>query len=1100
MIVTFVSQCQKNSLKITRQILDSYANRIGERTWQTVITQEGLNAVKTRLAKSARKTTAVACHRMHGTSRTELMWIVGNKREFDAFGNVPVHRTSRDLMKTQDENDWEHLALIKVLVALSALFHDFGKSWDHFQIMLKDNKKKDPIRHEWISLLLFKALVQGKTDEQWLGELAQLNQADIKTRKAFVNQLINSPSPLDKASKKPFKGMTTFSRWIAWLIVSHHRLPKVHKNNFDSGDVATADEVFACIILDEADYLKSSVPLKALTWTFSNSLPALSEKWCQVAAHWGQVAKNILANKLVDSLQSNERLILILARLSLMLGDHNYSNKAAQSGWDELKLYANTDKKNEKGERPLKQKLDEHLVRVKDAALDVAKLLPVIEDGLERATHIRALRKPSPSAFHWQNKVVSEIAQWKQTYDIRQNGFFAINMASTGTGKTFANAKIMYALSADESLRCNFALGLRTLTLQTGDEYREKIFQNRSDDSTELAVLIGSAAVQYLHEQKQRTLPTESKAIGSESSAELDELFEVSGGTISAESVLETLFSFKGEKAQHLNAKKRRFLDSPIVVSTIDHLMPATESVRGGHHILPILRLMSADMVIDEIDDFASADYPALSRLVHLVGMLGRKLMISSATIPPAIAIGLFQAYQTGWTIFANSRGRKSAVSVLWVDEFRAETALIPERQVFTQQHQQFVQKRLKSLGEQAVKRKAKLLPITPVTVGTEITEAYPIYFQSLLQAAVELHHAHALKDEQTGKFFSLGVIRLANIEPCIALSQYLLSVELPVDVEIRLLCYHARQVLLLRSAQEFYLDQVLKRNKNNPTKDLIIRQHLANSQKAHVLFMVISSPIEETGRDHDFDWAVIEPSSMRSIIQMAGRVLRHRTKKVDRPNVVIPEYNLKGFLSSSTIVFTRPGYESSDYRLISHSLRDVLDMPRLEKCVDASPRIQANEKLQVNQRLDDLEHEVLNKILLDLNYRPNTVQGWLAGSYYLSQLAQNESRFRQNERLESTYKLHLGENDEWIFRVEDKEGKGRAQDHIHLHSLSTQEQQRLWLELDYAQLIDEQMEKSGKTKTAMCEFLGTFSLPDLDSAAGLVEFTFTPECGFSKK
>ena len=174
--------------------------------------------------------------------------------------------------------------------------------------------------------------------------------------------------------------------------------------------------------------------------------------------------------------------------------------------------------------------------------------------------------------------------------------------------------------------------------------------------------------------------------------------------------------------------------------------------------------------------------------------------------------------------------------------------------------------------------------------------------------------------------------------------------------------------------------------------------------------------------------------------------------------------------------------------------------MPRLEKCVDASPRIQANEKLQVNQRLDDLEHEVLNKILLDLNYRPNTVQGWLAGSYYLSQLAQNESRFRQNERLESTYKLHLGENDEWIFRVEDKEGKGRAQDHIHLHSLSTQEQQRLWLELDYAQLIDEQMEKSGKTKTAMCEFLGTFSLPDLDSAAGLVEFTFTPECGFSKK
>ncbi len=48
-------------------------------------------------------------------------------------------------------------------------------------------------------------------------------------------------------------------------------------------------------------------------------------------------------------------------------------------------------------------------------------------------------------------------------------------MASTGKGKTFANAKIMRALSQDEkSLRYILALGLRTLTLQTGDEYRQK--------------------------------------------------------------------------------------------------------------------------------------------------------------------------------------------------------------------------------------------------------------------------------------------------------------------------------------------------------------------------------------------------------------------------------------------------------------------------------------------------------------------------------------------------------------------------------------------------------------------------------------------------
>lgn len=71
-------------------------------------------------------------------------------------------------------------------------------------------------------------------------------------------------------------------------------------------------------------------------------------------------------------------------------------------------------------------------------------------------------------------------------------------MASTGCGKTFANAKIMQAVSMDgKSLRYILALGLRTLTLQTGDEYRERIHLDRND----LAVLIGSSAVTKLHEE-----------------------------------------------------------------------------------------------------------------------------------------------------------------------------------------------------------------------------------------------------------------------------------------------------------------------------------------------------------------------------------------------------------------------------------------------------------------------------------------------------------------------------------------------------------------------------------------------------------------------
>ncbi|MCF6319901.1 MAG: ORF6N domain-containing protein, partial [Proteobacteria bacterium] len=46
MIVTFISQCEKKSLNKTRRVLDAFANRIGNRTWQTPITEEGLQAVK----------------------------------------------------------------------------------------------------------------------------------------------------------------------------------------------------------------------------------------------------------------------------------------------------------------------------------------------------------------------------------------------------------------------------------------------------------------------------------------------------------------------------------------------------------------------------------------------------------------------------------------------------------------------------------------------------------------------------------------------------------------------------------------------------------------------------------------------------------------------------------------------------------------------------------------------------------------------------------------------------------------------------------------------------------------------------------------------
>lgn len=101
MMVTFVSQCEKKSLDKTRRVLDAFANRIGNRTWQTVITNEGLQAVKKLLRKTASKNTAISCHWIRSRSRSELQWIVGNSEKFNPQGIVPVNFTNQiDALKT----------------------------------------------------------------------------------------------------------------------------------------------------------------------------------------------------------------------------------------------------------------------------------------------------------------------------------------------------------------------------------------------------------------------------------------------------------------------------------------------------------------------------------------------------------------------------------------------------------------------------------------------------------------------------------------------------------------------------------------------------------------------------------------------------------------------------------------------------------------------------------------------------------------------------------------------------------------------------------------------------------------------------------------
>lgn len=1005
MMVTFVSQCQKKALNRTRCVLDAFANRIGDNTWQTVITEDGLIAVKTLLRKTATKNTAVACHWIRSRSRSELVWIVGNRKRFNAEGIVPVNTTQKNMMNNQWENDWQYMPVIKALVAIAALLHDWGKATALFQSKLKtSSQQSDPLRHEWISCLLLNALVQqaGNTDEGWLQFLVN-GEFDEQALKKRV--LTSNPKPLEN--------LPPIAQLVGWLILTHHRLPYRADPKQESGQTRESLPRMLKSITAAWNYQNKNDDEKRLNacFEFPEGLLSQSTSWRKQLTKWS--AKLQQTQVQIQELLENGayRLLLHHARLSLMLGDHYYSSCAADKKWNSpLSLFANTDK-----DRALKQKLDEHLVKVSEHALRISQSLSRFSTDMDAAYDIKNLKQKSPKGYEWQDKAVEKVNGFKkQQQSLNHNGYgwFVVNMASTGCGKTIANAKIMQALSEDgESLRYILALGLRTLTLQTGDEYRQRIGLKND----ELAVLIGSAAVKELHEKAQATLdePASFADAGSESlEALLDEELDYADAPTA-----EFLGAVFPKHQPRLAEKNKAFLYKPVLACTIDHIIAATETTRGGKYILPCLRLLSSDLVIDEVDDFDGKDLIAIGRLIHLAGMLGRKVMISSATIPPALAEGFFNAYQAGWTLHSHFKAAQPQVVCVWIDEFASDVQWLDKGdtssrcQTYQRFHQQFIAKRVVNLQKQPVKRKAYIVPCADLLAAkNDQVSLQQRYFAKIKQAAIDLHQQHATVDQKTGKQVSFGVVRMANIPPCIGLTAFLLQAEWDAAFAPKIMAYHSRQVLLLRHEQEQHLDAVLKRKEtpgempkafDNP----VIRAHLDATSAPHVLFILVATPVEEVGRDHDFDWAIIEPSSYRSIIQLAGRVRRHRQTGVDLPNIAIMQYNLKALRQDGRPAYCRPGYEVNSLKLATHDLGQLLDETALNTAINAIPRIQQPETLRPKQQLADLEHQVMNNSLTQYQAKgPQGLQAWLSECWWLTAVPQQLNRFRESSPDKTLY------------------------------------------------------------------------------------------------
>lgn len=894
MRVLFISQCTKKATLETRRILDQFAERKGVCAWETNITLQGLETVKKLLKSTARKNTSVSCHRIRGKLNSQLLWIVGNRSMFNEQGNIPTNITRKNILRTDDENGWMTGEAIAILTSLAGLFHDFGKANELFQSKLRKIrgvKPYEPLRHEWVSLLIFRAMIHEKTDEEWLNELTQ-----IQTESDFFI-LENIPKTIVGMKKNPLLDLPPVAKTIGWLILSHHRLP--------------VPKTFLELPLEHIDKWMESRKFLSANWNsyacdenwsdeewekirnIERGSPIASETWCKSAN-----MKASEALKYFDLINKNwfeDPYSLHLMRTVLMLSDHAYSSEYSNGNFQDesYSAYANTK------DGKLDQKLDQHNIEVSRYAYRLSKILPELRNTLPSlSSRLSQFKKRNKDRyFSWQDNAYD--TAYSLRYESEKKGFFGVNLASTGRGKTLANARIIYALSNNQTgCRFSVALGLRVLTLQTGDALRKKL--NLSDD--EVGVLIGSKAFQELNEVN---------ADGSESSQDLFDGHYIDYEGITSISVF--------DKWIKRDSKINKLLSSPILVSTIDHLIPASDGIRGGKQIAPILRLLTSDLVIDEPDDFDVKDLHALSRLVNLAGIFGTRVLLSSATLTPSIIEALFEAYSEGRKSFNKSRGIESdSVCTGFFDEYNSHSAEAANIESYKELHLKFIESRVSCLKKEPVIRRGE---IVPANINTENPSSE--IASSIENCIYDLHDNHFQKTQD--KKVSFGLVRFANINPMIAASQQILSRNPKENYCIHYCIYHSRHPMIIRSQIENELDAAFSRHNPDTIFQLdSVRRSLEKSDAENHLFIVFATSVAEVGRDHDYDWSIVEPSSMRSIIQLAGRVQRHRKKTCEKANIKILQRNYKGIQNQGTC-FHRPGFETEKFNLNSKDLNSTL-------------------------------------------------------------------------------------------------------------------------------------------------------------------------------
>ena len=912
MIVILINESEGKAWLRTRRILSKYLPQIGSRTWAGHISAEGLDDLHSGIKKVASKAGSVSCHRVTGRNSLELQWIAGNRKQFDEVGRFSFRtETSKP---TFDTPLAPRRRLLHQIVQLAALLHDVGKATVAFQSKLQGKYFAEHFRHDLMGFFMLREKTsQFQSDQAWLTALSQTPEAvfDWTREKTLpVGDTISMNGPLVRGycNEKPL----LFT--LLWLVLTHHRLPQgkvdiqfnthTNENLGETKSIAPASEclqIFEGVMpWQEAGWLgavsssaKQILALIKQDDSFDSELNLHTSSWLLLVAHWARPC--LIYSDHLASIAKQESGEIAMAQKAFPLANTIAIDATHRVGGDALHV---------------------HLIKTKRFARRVLLVAATPAELFRNASipsSSNIFINNNDARYAWQHQLAFTIQE--ATHAVRPT--FVGIIAGTGCGKTIAGVRAMHSLSGG-NMRYTLALGLRSLTLQSANAMIRDAGFSKSD----VAVAIGQPQASQWQEKVNTGSESRNAFMsGSESSDGADNYFELTllDGNAPAAIDLENLPAWiraldlstkEGEASSAAllfsGAKHRAMIDTPILACTADHLVAAVEMRTGGSARMA-LRMMTSDLLLDEIDAYSAQDLQSIGKLAMLTGMAGRSVVVMSATANDIVIAGIYNAWAAGINAKKLIDGPQTDLGVVILADQVNPPIVLQEHSVglVKEAHQQLVASMVRTDAD--VKQRLAILELSSL-IGTSQKEELirDEIFGLVYAECVRIHELNCSIDPITGIRMSIGFVRMNHAKNAWHLAKYLLERnELEDEPEVRTLSYHAKHPRAAIGIMDATLNNLMNRkNADAIWKQEEIRTALSRAKekkRTDLIVIVATTTLQETGRDHDYDWAILEPRSVRGEVQASGRVRRHRPAPWPHVNIALMSHPIRTIIGNNT-------------------------------------------------------------------------------------------------------------------------------------------------------------------------------------------------------